>query len=112
MENNLTRRIFDRLQAYLKRYNIIIVNINEDNSIGYRQSSLTNGSWIITVRNSHRYCSSTWSLTSIEECIFTVFQIARHRQDIKAFDSVRILGNLEICKTMEEIMIGLDILGI
>lgn len=112
MENDLTIQIFNRLQAYLKRYNIIIVNIDEDNSIGYRWSEFTNGPWVIAVKNFARYYDATWSRSSIEECIFSVFRIAKTRQDIKAFDSVRILGNLEICKTMEEIMIKLDILGI
>ena len=112
MENDLTRQIFNRLQVYLKRYNIMIVNIDEDNSISYRRSIFTNGPWIIAVRNDCRYYNATWSWPSIEECIFAVFRIIKNRQDIKAFDSVRILGNLEIYKTMEEIMIRLDILGI
>lgn len=112
MENNLARQIFNRLQAYLKRYNIIIVNIDEDNSIGYRRSVLTNGPWIITVRDDYRYCSSTWSLESIEECIFTIFRISKNRKDITSFNNVRFLENLTRCKSMEEIMIELDILGI
>lgn len=112
MENDLTRQIFNRLQAYLKRYNIIIVNIDEDNSIGYIRSALTNGPWIITVRDGYRYCSTTWSRSSIEECIFTIFRISKNRQDLQSFSNVRFLGNLTRCKTMEEIMIELDILGI
>lgn len=112
MENDLTRQIFNRLQAYLKRYSIIIINIDEDNSIGYKRSIFTDGPWIISVRDSYRYCNTTWSWPSIEECIFAVFRIIKHRQDIKAFDNVRILGKLTDRKTMEEIAINLDILGI
>ena len=111
MENNLTRQIFNRLQAYLKRYNIIIVNVDEDNSISYTRSEVTNGPWIITVRDGCLF-DKTWSRESIEECIFTIFRIAKTRQDLQSFNGVRILEKLANCKTMEEIAIMLDILGI
>ncbi len=111
MENNLVRHIFDRLQKYFKPYDIALVNIDEDNSVGYVRSKFTSGSWILQVKDNYGF-NMTWSWASIEECIYAIFRVINQQPYIRAFDSVRFLENLTKIESIEELTIKLDILGI
>jgi hypothetical protein len=111
MNYKLALSIFKRLQRYLKQYDIMLFNSDKDKHIlNYKELQLASGPWVIRLEDK-RYGSCTWTNETIYQCIFTVFRIIYNRSDISAFKPVRHLGDISI-KSLEEISIKLDLLGV